>query len=96
MVLQNAKEKVGHFLGFDQYFPYEEVPDYPNTDPYYETEPSVQEFIQNHSPSLRDVGSYIYRLFPFLDWILKYNWTWFLGDFIAGLFASSFFFRSPC
>ena len=51
---------------------------------YFEEEPTVAEWASEQTPTLRDVGRYIYNLFPFLSWIGKYNWTWFLGDFIAG------------
>lgn len=84
------KGKVAHFLGFDQFYPHEEVPSIPNTDPFFEHEPTVAEFVRQHRPTLRDVGRYFYQLFPFIDWIGKYNWTWFLGDLIAGRCTSYF------
>ena len=84
MAPQTANQKLVHFLGFDQFYPHEDIPHLPDTDPFFEREPTVTEFIQQYKPSLRDVGLYFYRLLPFIDWIGKYNWTWFLGDFVAG------------
>lgn len=84
MVLRHARGKAVHFLGFDQFYPHEELPDIPNTDAFFEREPSVGEYLQQHRPTFRAAGSYLYRLLPFIDWIGKYNWTWFVGDLIAG------------
>lgn len=55
-----------------------------NADVYIEEEPTVKEYLQEIAPSWRDVGNYVYRLFPFISWIGKYNLTWALGDTIAG------------
>ena len=52
---------------------------------YLEPEPTSAEWIKEHFPSLRDVGIYFYNLFPFLRWITRYNWQWFLGDIVAGM-----------
>ncbi|KAF4120642.1 solute carrier family 26 (sodium-independent sulfate anion transporter), member 11 [Geosmithia morbida] len=79
------KQKAAHAVGFDQFRPYETAPEYPDVDPYYEQEPTVREFLEERTPSLKDVGLYFYRLFPFLSWIGKYNLTWFAGDLIAGI-----------
>ncbi|KAI1121325.1 sulfate permease [Nemania abortiva] len=54
-------------------------------DPYYETEPTVKEYLLEHRPTLEGVGRYVYSLFPFLQWIFHYNLTWLLGDLIAGI-----------
>ncbi|KAI1757551.1 sulfate permease [Xylaria castorea] len=54
-------------------------------DPYYETEPTVKEYLFEHRPTLAGVGRYLYSLFPFLNWIFHYNLTWLLGDLIAGI-----------
>ncbi|KAI0458238.1 sulfate permease [Xylaria acuta] len=54
-------------------------------DPYYETEPTVKEYLLEHRPTLAGVGRYLYSLFPFLNWIFHYNLTWLLGDLIAGI-----------
>lgn len=86
MAFRQASEKFVHFMGFDQFYPHEEAPTLPNSDPFYEREPTVAEFLQKHTPTFHDAGHYIYRMFPFVDWIGKYNWTWFLGDLIAGQF----------
>ncbi|KAI0202121.1 sulfate permease [Astrocystis sublimbata] len=54
-------------------------------DPYYETEPTVKEYLLEHRPTAAGVGRYLYSLFPFLNWIFHYNLTWLLGDLIAGI-----------
>ncbi|KAI3339536.1 sulfate permease [Ustulina deusta] len=54
-------------------------------DPYYETEPTVKEYLLEHRPTLAGVGRYISSLFPFLQWIFHYNLTWLVGDLIAGI-----------
>ncbi|KAI1264598.1 sulfate permease, partial [Xylariaceae sp. FL1019] len=52
---------------------------------YYETEPTVKEYLREHAPTLGGVRRYFRSLFPFLGWIFHYNTTWLLGDFIAGV-----------
>ncbi|KAJ2990062.1 hypothetical protein NUW58_g3147 [Xylaria curta] len=54
-------------------------------DPYYETEPTVKEYLLEHRPTLAGFVRYVRSLFPFLDWIFHYNVTWLLGDLIAGI-----------
>jgi sodium-independent sulfate anion transporter 11 len=44
-------------------------------DPYYETEPTVKEYLLDHRPTLAGVGRYVHSLFPFIDWIFHYNLT---------------------
>lgn len=78
------KEKTYRFFGWDQFWPDDTVPNYPDTEPYVDEEPSIVDFFNEHRPTWRSVFLYIYRLFPFLDWMPKYNWTWFAGDLIAG------------
>lgn len=53
-------------------------------DTYVEPEPTTAEWIREHLPTLHDVGRYFLNLFPFLQWIGRYNLQWFLGDLIAG------------
>lgn len=53
-------------------------------DTYVEPEPTTAEWLSELVPTAREVGLYFYRLFPFLRWITRYNWQWFLGDMIAG------------
>ncbi|KAI1296052.1 sulfate permease [Xylaria venustula] len=54
-------------------------------DPYYETEPTVKEYLLEHKPTLAGVGRYLLSLFPFLQWIFHYNLTWLFGDVVAGI-----------
>lgn len=84
MAFHKAHEKVIHFMGLDQFYPHEEIPEVFESEPFFEREPTVAEFFQQYRPTFQDAGRYLYRMFPFLSWIGKYNWTWFLGDLIAG------------
>lgn len=52
---------------------------------YLEPEPTSLDWVKEHTPSLRAWGLYFYSLFPFLSWITRYNWQWFLGDLVAGI-----------
>ncbi|KAA8643500.1 hypothetical protein EYZ11_006609 [Aspergillus tanneri] len=52
---------------------------------YLEPEPTSFEWVTELWPTWGQVGSYIYRLFPFLSWITRYNWQWFIGDLVAGV-----------
>ena len=56
-----------------------------SADTYVEEEPTVGEWLRSGIPSGRRVLLYFYHLFPFLQWIQRYNATWFLGDLIAGM-----------
>lgn len=62
----------------------DDVPSISNADLFIEYEPTVGEFLADITPSGDDVARYVSRLFPFIQWIGKYNWTWFIGDLIAG------------
>lgn len=55
---------------------------------YVESEPTTAEFLAEQIPTPREVGLYFYNLFPFLKWITRYNWQWFIGDLVAGEFLS--------
>jgi sodium-independent sulfate anion transporter 11 len=80
----NNVEKVAKVFGYEPKEKYDDVPPLTNADTYLEPEVSVNEFLAEIIPSLNDVGRYVYNLFPFVHWIGKYNWTWGLGDLIAG------------
>ncbi len=51
---------------------------------FIESEPTTKEFLLQFVPTVAGVTHYLRTLFPFLGWIFHYNWTWCLGDFIAG------------
>ncbi|KAG5915604.1 hypothetical protein E4U42_007972 [Claviceps africana] len=63
----------------------DDVPSISNADLFIEHEPTVREFLSEITPTARDVARYVSRLFPFVQWIGKYNLTWFTGDVIAGV-----------
>lgn len=52
---------------------------------YVESPPSSKQWIKNNVlPSKTATVKYAKSLFPIFTWIYRYNWTWFLGDLIAG------------
>lgn len=55
-----------------------------SADTYVEHEPTSGEWIEQVTPSWKDVGTYFHNLFPFLRWILHYNAQWAAGDLVAG------------
>ncbi len=80
-----TKDRLAKLFGADKYDGDDDIPSISNADIFIEREPTVQEFFAELTPSLHDVGRYIYNLFPFIHWIGKYNLQWFIGDFIAGM-----------
>ena len=53
-------------------------------DTYNESIPTSKEFFLSLVPTRSGVTHYIQSLFPFWSWIFHYNFTWLLGDLIAG------------
>lgn len=78
-------DKVRRTFGVEDTPDNEDVPSFSNADLFIEREPTVGEFFAEITPTARDVGRYIYNLFPFLKWITKYNLTWLIGDLVAGI-----------
>ncbi|KAH7028934.1 sulfate transporter family-domain-containing protein [Microdochium trichocladiopsis] len=56
-----------------------------NVDTFEEPEPTLGEVLRDIVPTASGVRHYFRSLFPFLNWILHYNYKWGLGDFIAGV-----------
>lgn len=56
-----------------------------SADSYVEHEPTALEWLQEITPTGRDVLTYFHNLFPFTKWILRYNVQWLIGDLIAGI-----------
>ncbi|KAJ2593385.1 hypothetical protein IWW49_000532 [Coemansia sp. RSA 1797] len=53
---------------------------------YIEPVASTSEWLKEHVvPTRSGTVSYVKSLFPFLTWIYRYNWVWFVGDLIAGV-----------
>lgn len=52
---------------------------------FIEPEPTTKEFLKGLAPTKKDVITYSRSLFPFLDWIGKYNLQWLAGDLVAGI-----------
>jgi len=98
--MASTRAKIGHGLakvlgiklhyrnetGSDRVTRGESVFSVSSADTYVEDEPTAAEWISEITPSLKDIENYFRRLFPFLQWITRYNSTWFLGDVIAGEF----------
>ncbi|KAF1997606.1 sulfate permease 2 [Amniculicola lignicola CBS 123094] len=56
-----------------------------SADTYVEGEPTALEWLQEITPSGKDVLHYFRSLFPFLTWITRYNLQWLIGDLVAGI-----------
>ncbi|KAL9110232.1 MAG: hypothetical protein Q9227_005139 [Pyrenula ochraceoflavens] len=56
-----------------------------SADSYLEGEPSTWEWLQEVTPNGRQIGQYLYSLFPFVHWISRYNVQWLIGDLVAGI-----------
>ncbi|EMD94246.1 hypothetical protein COCC4DRAFT_163382 [Bipolaris maydis ATCC 48331] len=56
-----------------------------SADIYVEEEPTAREWLQEVVPSAREFGEYVYSLFPFVQWITRYNMQWLMGDLVAGI-----------
>ncbi|KAJ4130895.1 hypothetical protein NW768_006434 [Fusarium equiseti] len=52
---------------------------------FYETEPTLAEWVKDQVPSKGDIITYGVSLFPFSNWISHYNLQWFAGDLVAGI-----------
>ncbi|OQE24477.1 hypothetical protein PENSTE_c007G01849 [Penicillium steckii] len=52
---------------------------------YNEPEPTSVEWIREITPSFREFVNYLISLFPFLNWIGRYNLQWLFGDMVAGI-----------
>ncbi|KAJ1951524.1 hypothetical protein FBU59_000096 [Linderina macrospora] len=53
---------------------------------YFEPRASTKQWLKdNIVPSKEKTVNYAKSLFPIATWIYRYNWTWFLGDMVAGL-----------
>jgi sodium-independent sulfate anion transporter 11 len=51
---------------------------------FVEDEPTVVEWFRSIIPSRRQVLAYPRQLFPFTEWIGRYNLQWLYGDLVAG------------
>lgn len=54
---------------------------------YTEPEPTSIEWIREITPTGQQVTNYLISLFPFLNWIGRYNVQWLIGDLVAGKWA---------
>jgi sodium-independent sulfate anion transporter 11 len=56
-----------------------------SADTFVEEEPTVWEWIREVTPGPHWIIQYFIELFPFVQWIKRYNLTWLSGDLIAGM-----------
>jgi sodium-independent sulfate anion transporter 11 len=96
--MASTSTKIGHGLakvlgiklhyrnetGSDRITRGESVFSVPSADSYVEQEPTSLEWVQSIIPTGHDVQQYFIRLFPFLQWITRYNSQWLIGDLVAG------------
>ncbi|KAJ1930380.1 hypothetical protein FBU59_006973, partial [Linderina macrospora] len=53
---------------------------------YVEPRASTKQWLKDNAvPTKEGTANYVKSLFPIATWIYRYNWTWFLGDMVAGL-----------
>ncbi|OAA71080.1 sulfate permease II [Akanthomyces lecanii RCEF 1005] len=83
--MASIKERLQRAFDSQHYEADDDIPSISNADLFIEREPTVAEFIQEITPSRQAVGRYVYNLFPFIQWIGKYNVTWLIGDLVAGI-----------
>jgi len=94
--MADTRTKIGHSLAWilgiklddqnsEQVTRGESVFSISSVDTYVEAEPTVGEWIQEHTPSGRQIVQYFLNLFPFLRWITHYNFQWLIGDLVAGI-----------
>jgi solute carrier family 26 (sodium-independent sulfate anion transporter), member 11 len=50
-----------------------------------ESEPSVGDWLRNLIPTRNGMSRYVRDIFVFTHWLPRYNWSWLVGDGIAGL-----------
>lgn len=54
-------------------------------DGYVEPEPHAIDWFREITPNGREMGQYAKSLFPFVNWIGRYNLQWLSGDLVAGM-----------
>ena len=56
-----------------------------SADSYCEEEPTSMEWIRSVTPTGGQFLGYLRSLFPFLQWLHRYNTQWLYGDLVAGI-----------
>lgn len=52
---------------------------------FIDHEPSVKDWLNELKPTSQDAVTYIKSLFPFVEWLPRYNVQWLIGDLVAGI-----------
>jgi sodium-independent sulfate anion transporter 11 len=105
--MASTSSKIGHslakVLGIDLHYRHEtgservtrgeSVFSVNSADNYVEEEPTAIEWLHEVTPTGQDVTRYFVHLFPFLQWITRYNVQWLIGDLVAGMYG---LIRSLC
>ena len=58
-------------------------------DTYVEQEPTSLEWLLHVTPTGHTLVKWLISLFPFINWIDRYNLQWLIGDLVAGKFCSA-------
>lgn len=56
-----------------------------HADPYIDHEPSATEWVKSLIPDRKGMLDFGKSLFPFTEWLPRYNLTWLIGDLVAGI-----------
>jgi solute carrier family 26 (sodium-independent sulfate anion transporter), member 11 len=98
-ILEKIKKCLSNALGIKDHYTYPHVSDIVTrgdsmfsmhtVETYVEEEPTTIEWLQDLVPTSRQLGQYLYNLFPFINWIGRYNPQWLIGDLVAGQFTPS-------
>ena len=101
--MSSTSTKIGHglakVLGIDLHYRHETGSDrvtrgesvfsIDSANTYVEEEPTALEWLHEVLPTGQGILNYIINLFPFLNWITRYNVQWLIGDLVAGMCKSS-------
>ena len=52
---------------------------------YVDKEADVGQWFRDLTPTKSQAKEYFWSLFPFADWLPRYNLTWLTGDLVAGI-----------
>ncbi|KAM7207774.1 Sulfate transporter family domain containing protein [Naviculisporaceae sp. PSN 640] len=85
MAAPTAGDRVKRFFGIDPEDKLDDSLYFDGDGSYIEQEGSTAQFFRELVPTSAGIKNYFTELFPFVKWIFHYNFTWLLGDVIAGV-----------